>query len=237
MGGASHEEVGMGSVVPRSAGTERIFEDFGEARDNGRRRAVAVKDTVETRLGPIEVGVNAAKAEHEADKAALEEADKALLVIDSASDLEVGAVIDEMWNALGRPASSIEHTLIVGRGKAQWTDGKPAEQPTLMTILASGIRRTTAPALQAGRAASRQGGLGSAHRRPDRAASAGRRGGEEGGGQARCLRGHRPRRGRSGPGGFGPAEAGSAEHRPDRGADSRDHPQPPADPARPRQGW
>ena len=151
MGGVPNEEVGMGSVVPRSAGTERIFEDFDEALDNGRRRTGVVKETVEARLGPIEVGVNAAKAEHEADKAALDEADKVLVVIDIDSDLEVGAVLDEMWNALGRPASSIEYTLIVGRGKAQWTDGKPAEQPTLMTILASSIRRATAPGLQAGK--------------------------------------------------------------------------------------
>ena len=141
----------MGSVVPRSAGPERIFEDFGEALDNGQRRTGAVKETVETRLGPLAVGVDMAEDEWTADKAALDEADKVLMVIDIGSDLEVGAVIDEVWNGLGRPASSVEYTLIAGRGKAQWTDGNPREQAILMAILAANLRRTTAPTLQAGK--------------------------------------------------------------------------------------
>ena len=67
----------MGTVLARSAGTERIFEDLDEGLGNGRRRAGRVED--------------AAKAEHQADNAALDEDDKLLLVVDSASDLEVGA--------------------------------------------------------------------------------------------------------------------------------------------------
>jgi hypothetical protein len=61
------------------------------------------------------------------------------------------STLDEAWNALGRPASSIEYTLIAGRGKSQWTDGDPRLQPILMTILAARFRQSTAAVLQAGK--------------------------------------------------------------------------------------
>lgn len=53
----------------------------------------------------------------------------ALLARDNESDLEVGAVCDEIWNALGRPSQSIDFDLIVNGGKKVWCDGDPAGRP------------------------------------------------------------------------------------------------------------
>ena len=66
---------------------------------------------------------------------------------DGESDLEIGAVIDEIWNALGRPAHSVDYDLIVGAGKNAWTDGDPAKQHHLMVVLANNIRQTSSAKL------------------------------------------------------------------------------------------
>jgi hypothetical protein len=59
----------------------------------------------------------------------------ALLARDNESDLEIGAVCSEIWNAMGRPKQSIDYDLIVNGGKSVWTDGDPAKQPALMSLL------------------------------------------------------------------------------------------------------
>ena len=141
----------MGKVIPRSASPERIFADVDDSLKRGRLKGGEIEKTVEARLGPLEAGVAKAANDVEADKAAVDELDELLLSLDDGSDLEVGAVLDEAWNALGRPASSVEYTLIAGRGKAQWTDGDPRKQPMLMAILASRMRQSTAFSLQNGK--------------------------------------------------------------------------------------
>ncbi|MFT3772880.1 MAG: hypothetical protein QM820_46435 [Minicystis sp.] len=141
----------MGKVLPRSASPERILADFDESLKQARLKEGEVQKAAEARLGPLEAGVGKAEDDIEVDKAAVDELDDVLLSLDAASDLEIGAVLDEVWNALGRPASSVEYTLIAGRGKAQWTDGDPRQQPMLMTILASRLRQSTAFALQDGK--------------------------------------------------------------------------------------
>jgi hypothetical protein len=71
----------------------------------------------------------------------------ALMARDSDSDLEIGAVVDEIWNTLGRPAQSIDYDLIVGGGKNVWTDGDPIKQPHFMGVLAANIRSSNSPKL------------------------------------------------------------------------------------------
>ena len=141
----------MGRLIPRTAGPDRIFEDFTETLDQARLKGGEIKSVVEARLGPMEAGVASAMAEVEAAEKAADDGERALLAVDGASDLEVGAVVDEIWNALGRPASSIELTLIAGRGKSEWTDGDPRQQHLLMAVLADRIRKTSAASLQAGK--------------------------------------------------------------------------------------
>jgi hypothetical protein len=63
------------------------------------------------------------------------------------SDLEIGAVTSEVWNVMGRPKQSIDYDLIVNGGKSVWTDGDPAKQPAMMSLLAQNIRGSSHPKL------------------------------------------------------------------------------------------
>jgi hypothetical protein len=146
------EEETMAKVIPRSAGADRIFEDFETTLANGALSEQAeVRAAVTARLGPLAPGVAAAKADVAAHTLAAETQEDVLLAYDGGSDVAIGSAFDQIWNALGRPASSVDFTLIVGQGKSQWTDGDPREQGILMTILVSRIRTTTAAALQNGK--------------------------------------------------------------------------------------
>ena len=73
-----------------------------------------------------------------------------LMARDNESDLEIGAVVDEIWNSLGRPAQSIDYDLIVDSGKNARTDGDPVKQPHLMKVLAANIRHSNHPKLVLG---------------------------------------------------------------------------------------
>jgi hypothetical protein len=73
----------------------------------------------------------------------------ALMARDDESDQEIGAVCDEMWNAMGRPARSVDYDITVNTGKNFWTEGDPAKQPHLMAVLAANIRATKHPKLVA----------------------------------------------------------------------------------------
>jgi len=71
----------------------------------------------------------------------------ALLAKDNESDLEIGAVCDEIRNLMGRPKQSIDYDLIVNGGMSGWTDGDPGRQPAMMSLLAQNIRGSSHPKL------------------------------------------------------------------------------------------
>jgi len=79
----------------------------------------------------------------------LDDLNRALLVVDEQSDLEIGAVLDEIWNALGRPAHSPDYATLAGSGVGAWTNGHPTRQHNLMRVLASNLRVVTHTNLQA----------------------------------------------------------------------------------------
>lgn len=142
----------MGNVVPRSAGPDRIFESFDTALQQGAARP-EVKSIVEARLLPLAPTVAQAQADVVKATRTVDEREVLLMARDGSSDREIGAVLDEAWNALGRPASSLEYAMVAGSGKSQWTDGDPAKQHILMAILAGRLRQNTTPALQANKEA------------------------------------------------------------------------------------
>jgi len=137
----------MAKVVTRSASTSRIKDAVSKTLINARARGGEIQNLAESRLGESasaletnEVQLNWAHAKDDAQHAAL-------MARDEESDLEFGAVCDEMWNAMGRPAQSVDYDIIVAGGKKVWTDGDPAKQPHLMAVLATNIRNTKHPKL------------------------------------------------------------------------------------------
>jgi hypothetical protein len=139
----------VGSVIARTASVERIHEAAKKALDASVARGGEILTLAQTRIATViaalsetEIQLKQARADDDAKHAAL-------LARDEESDLEIGAVCDEMWNAMGRPSQSMDYNLVVNGGKNVWTDGDPAKQPALMAVLAKNIRTSSHPKLAA----------------------------------------------------------------------------------------
>lgn len=137
----------MGKVVGRTASAARIKEAATKTLIAAKARGGEVASLAENRLAEPVAALEANETQLAQARAEDEAAHAALIARDDESDLEIGTVCDEMWNAMGRPAQSIDYDLIVSGGKRMWTDGDPARQPHLMIVLASNIRGTKHPRL------------------------------------------------------------------------------------------
>jgi len=130
----------MGQVIARNAGTDRIINDISKTVTNGNARGGEVQSLTATRLSAIHAALLTIDQQWKQACATGDVLHATLMARDGESDLEIGAVIDEIWNALGRPAQSADYDLIVGSGKKAWTDGDPAKQHHTMGVLAANIR-------------------------------------------------------------------------------------------------
>ena len=137
----------MGKVISRNASIERIHEAASKALALALARGSDIQALAEARITPVitalgdnEQKLNQARAEDDALHAAL-------MARDNESDLEIGSVCDEIWNAMGRPSQSIDYDMIVSGGKNVWTDGDPANQHYVMGVLAANIRNSKHPKL------------------------------------------------------------------------------------------
>jgi hypothetical protein len=137
----------MGSSIPRTAGSKRIHETGKKALTAAQARGGDVKAAAEARLGPAVAAMDDNEAQLVKAEAVDEGLHAALLARDSDSDLEIGAVMDEMWNAMGRPNHSIDFNMIVNGGKKDWCAGDPAKQAALMAVLVKNIRGSNHPKL------------------------------------------------------------------------------------------
>lgn len=137
----------MGTNIPRTASVERIHETAKKtmvaAQVHGGEVLALAQARIAASLGALDESEQQLQKAREADDAV----HAALLARDNESDLEVGAVCDEIWNALGRPSQSIDFDLIVNGGKKVWCDGDPARQAALMAVLAKNIRDSKHPRL------------------------------------------------------------------------------------------
>jgi hypothetical protein len=134
-------------MITRNAGKKRIREVAGRAVATAKARGGEVQTVVEARLSGLldtfdTIGQQLAEACATDDRL-----HTTLMARDGESDLEIHAVCNEIWNALGRPAQSPDYDLIVGPGTKAWTEGDPTKQPYLMAVLAANIRATKHPKL------------------------------------------------------------------------------------------
>ena len=139
----------MGQVITRKAGTDRILSIFAKTFAQATARGGDVQAITDARIGDLHTEVAEVEQQYSDARDTDAKLNVALKVRDAESDLEIGAVIDELWNCMGRPAQSVDYQLIVGGGRTDWTAGSPAIQPQLMTVLAANIRQTNHPKLQA----------------------------------------------------------------------------------------
>jgi hypothetical protein len=139
----------MGQVITRKAGTDRILAVFAKTFTQAAARGGDVQSIAVARLGGLQADVAEVEQQYNDARDVDEKANVALMARDAESDLEIGAVIDEIWNCTGRPAQSVDYELIVGGGRNDWTEGNPSRQPHLMNVLSANIRHTSHPKLQA----------------------------------------------------------------------------------------
>lgn len=132
----------MGQVITRNAGTDRIINDISKTVTNANARGGEVQSLTAMRLSAIHAALLTIDQQWKQACANGDVVHATLMARDGESDLEIGSVIDEIWNALGRPAQSADYDLIVGPGKKAWTDGDPAKQHHVMGVLAANIRNT-----------------------------------------------------------------------------------------------
>lgn len=137
----------MGSPVARSASPDRIKDAASKTLTNARARGGDIQALAEARLAEPIAALESNEQQLSEARAQDDVAHAALLARDEESDLEIATVADEIWNAIGRPAQSIDYDLIFSGGKKTWTEGDPAKQPHLMGVLASNIRSTKHPKL------------------------------------------------------------------------------------------
>lgn len=137
----------MGTVISRNAGADRIAETASRAMTVAVARGGDVQQLAEKRLSAFLSALANNGQQLTLARSQSDMLHATLMARDNESDLEIGAVIDEIWNTLGRPAQSIDYDLIVGSGKNAWTDGDPVKQPHLMGVLAANIRNSNNPKL------------------------------------------------------------------------------------------
>jgi hypothetical protein len=137
----------MGKVISRSASPERIIDTARRTLTSASARGGEVQSLAEVRLSALMSATHATDSQLNQARDVDDQLTATLMARDSESDLEIGAVCDEIWNAMGRPYQSIDYDLIVGGGKNAWTDGDPAKQHHLMGVLASNIRNSNHPKL------------------------------------------------------------------------------------------
>jgi hypothetical protein len=137
----------MGSNIARSASVARIKDSGEKTMAAATARGGEVLELAQKRVAPVMAML--ATCEQQLSQACTEDdiEHASLLAKDNESDLEIGAVLDEIWNLMGRPKQSVDYDLIVNGGKSVWTDGDPAEQPAMMSLLAENIRGSDHPKL------------------------------------------------------------------------------------------
>ena len=137
----------MGKVISRNSSTERIVESANRALTRAKAVGGDVQALAEGRLGATMVAIVANEQQLNQAREHDDVLHAALMAKDNESDLEIGAICDEIWNAMGRPMQSVDYDLIMAGGKRAWTEVDPAKQAVLMSVLSSNIRGSKHPKL------------------------------------------------------------------------------------------
>jgi hypothetical protein len=143
----------MGEIVRKGAGLTVILGDL----DISKTRAVAKggkwQEIAEERLGPVIKLIAAVAAQLEATQQIATPLLAALDAEDQRSDLVIGKASDDVWNAVGRPASDPSLDILFPGGNAFYVDGDVTEQPDRMDLLVQLLEAGVHPKLPADQAA------------------------------------------------------------------------------------
>jgi hypothetical protein len=134
----------MGKIIGASADIEKVEEHVRETLRRAEARGGAVAEMAKGRLGAAVAGIDEALAALREATELEAKARAGVMAEKEKSDVGIGVVRDGMWNALERPRFSTHLDQVFPEGIKTYTSGELAEQPVMMQILESRIRRGTA---------------------------------------------------------------------------------------------
>ena len=138
----------MGEVIRKTADVGDIRKDVLTTLGRARERGGKVAEIAEARLGPHVALMQAALAALEAAAHAEDATVARLLAADAVADETVGAVADEVWNKLGRPAHDAFYDGLFPGGIQTYTRAEPRREALLLTLLADNLAQTKHPRVE-----------------------------------------------------------------------------------------
>lgn len=136
----------MGEVISARAAVDSVEDHVRQSLMNAKARGDEVAEAAEGRLGSAVEAIDAAKQQLTAASEAENLAWANVLAEDDKSDKAIGAIRDNMWNAIDRQRQSPAMDHVFPGGVRTYTSGKAEEQPMRMSVLAARIRSASAPA-------------------------------------------------------------------------------------------
>lgn len=138
----------MGEVISASAAAAKRIEDFRTTLGRCEARGVAAKDASDRFLAPVLLLADAAEEQRKSAREALADAEAKVDAVDARADGDIGAVRDDLWNALGRPANSPVMSAVFAGGIGSYTGQSDDMQPVMMRVLGGRLAAIDDAALQ-----------------------------------------------------------------------------------------
>jgi hypothetical protein len=137
----------MGEIIRKKAAVDDIFDDVRTTHANAVARGGIWKSVAEERLASVMAAIEQTEAE-------LVQAENQAVPLLAALEAEnvkadrlLGKVSDDIWNAVGRPASDPYYSILFPGGYAYYADGDVTAQPARMAVLVELLRKGVHPTL------------------------------------------------------------------------------------------
>lgn len=137
----------MGEIIRKKAAVDDIFDDVRTTHANATARGGIWQSVAEERLGPVVAAVDQTEGELAQAEAQAIPVFAALEAENVKADRLLGKVSDDIWNAVGRPASDPYLSILFPGGYAHYADGDVTAQPARMIVLVELLRKGVHPAL------------------------------------------------------------------------------------------
>lgn len=137
----------MGQVIRKDGAVDDIIADAKQTKLNAEARGGSWKTLAEQRLGPLLLVLADTETKIATAKETKAPAEALLAANVDIASKHVGKVSDDLWNALGRPASDPYMSLVFPGGIGWYTPGDPSTMPARMGLLASLLRTLHHPLL------------------------------------------------------------------------------------------
>ena len=147
----------MGDIIRKNASAQNIFADVSTSLIRARARGGLWAELADQYLADVARLAETVSQKHDEATATLVPLQAAARAEDERADDLLGRVADEIWNAVGRPASDPALSVLFPGGIVGYSEGDLAGQPDRMRLLAelleAGVHPRLAPDVAQAKAA------------------------------------------------------------------------------------